>query len=138
MSSDTVRNPFIDPASPSRNPDHCIDSSVDATDLDGDEVEDIPAAMTESYSEIAYTQNFFSSTNVEEQLDDGAGSSQNAGSASSSSSSSQTRKRPDSLNCDKRKGVVQSRICYDHNFTMHLQMLLSLTIWKEPLELMVT
>lgn len=108
MSSDAVRNPFIDPSSPSRNHDDrgTEPTAADAADLDGDEVEDIPAAMTESYSEIAYTQNFFASSNAEEQFEDGGGSSQNAdGSGSSSSSSSQTRKRPDSLNCDKRKGL---------------------------------
>lgn len=111
MSSDAVRNPFIDPSSPSRNHDRDIDPTADAPDVDGDEVEDIPAAMTESYSEIAYTQNFFGSTNAEEQFEDGAGSSQNAGSGSSSSSSSQTQKRPDSLNCDKRKGVAFRGLC---------------------------
>lgn len=123
MSSDDASNPFIDPSSPSRSQNRNPDpTTAETADLDGDEVEDIPAAMTESYSEIAYTQNFFGSTNAEEQLEDGAGSSQNAGSGSSSSSSSQTRKRPDSLNCDNRKDAsfpynLEGTVRVDGNMT---------------------
>ncbi|XP_062551504.1 BLOC-1-related complex subunit 6-like [Armigeres subalbatus] len=101
--SGELRNPFIDqsPQYQARNPDGEMEDV--ATDVpDGDEVEDIPAAMTESYSEIAYTQNFFGGTNNGEEHS-GGDDGQHVGSGSSSSSSSQTRKRPDSLDCDKRK-----------------------------------
>lgn len=99
--SGELRNPFIDQ---SPNQVSVPDGEMEnvATDVpDGDEVEDIPAVMTESYSEIAYTQNFFGGANNQEQY--GGDDGQQIASGSSSSSSSQTRKRPDSLDCDRRK-----------------------------------
>ncbi|XP_053695783.1 BLOC-1-related complex subunit 6 [Sabethes cyaneus] len=93
----------------------------DAPDLDGEELEDIPAAMTESYSEISYTQDFFETGNNRE-LDGTKQSGTAVDSASSSSSSSQTRKRPDSLNCDKRKDTsfpynLEGTVRVDGNMT---------------------
>lgn len=110
--SDAVRNPFIDPTTVTRQTrDRAGEDHAATIDLpDGDEGDDIPAAMTESYSEIAYTQNFFGTGNADEP--DGGGATddgQHVPSGSSSSSSSQTRKRPDSLNCDKRKGLYGLR-----------------------------
>ncbi|EAT47733.1 AAEL001172-PA [Aedes aegypti] len=118
--SDAVGNPFVARTVAAQNPE-----AMDTTDElpDGDEAEDIPAAMTESYSEIAYTQNFFGGANSDEH--DGGGATddgQHGGSGSSSSSSSQTRKRPDSLNCDKRKDAsfpynLEGTVRVDGNMT---------------------
>lgn len=123
--SDAVRNPFIDPTTVTRQTrDRAGADHAAAIDLpDGDEGDDIPAAMTESYSEIAYTQNFFGSGNADEP--DGGGATddgQHVPSGSSSSSSSQTRKRPDSLNCDKRKDAsfpynLEGTVRVDGNMT---------------------
>uniref|UniRef100_A0A182K204 BLOC-1-related complex subunit 6 C-terminal helix domain-containing protein n=1 Tax=Anopheles christyi TaxID=43041 RepID=A0A182K204_9DIPT len=66
--------------------------------------EEIPTAMTESYSEIAYTHNLFAGTAAEE-TDGGTSNGNQPDGSSSSSSSSQTKKRPDSLVCDGRKGM---------------------------------
>lgn len=121
--SDSVRNPFIDQSVAA----HGSRGDRDGRDIDlaadGDEAEEIPAAMTESYSEIAYTQNFFGGTNAEEHYDGAGGDDgQHGGSGSSSSSSSQTRKRPDSLNCDKRKDAsfpynLEGTVRVDGNMT---------------------
>ncbi|XP_055639659.1 BLOC-1-related complex subunit 6 [Toxorhynchites rutilus septentrionalis] len=120
MSVDSARNPFIDLPLDAGAPSNVQDDATpEAPGPDGDELEDIPATMTESYSEIAYTQNFFGSSNVDEQY---GGSSNNPGSGSSSSSSSQTRKRPDSLICDKIKDVsfpynLEGTVRVDGNMT---------------------
>lgn len=109
MSTDGTRNPFIDPR-----------RSSNAEQPDTEDPDDIPAAMTESYSEIAYTQNFFGTENA---ISGGGDDSANPdASGSSSSSSSQTRKRPDSLDCDKRKDAsfpynLEGTVRVDGNMT---------------------
>ncbi|XP_058815863.1 BLOC-1-related complex subunit 6 [Topomyia yanbarensis] len=115
MSAEELRNPFIDPSAANTV---TIDST-DAPDLDKEELEDVPAAMTESYSEIAYTQNFFGAGSTEDP--EGGINLNNIRSGSSSSSSSQTRRRPDSLNCDKRKDAfpynLEGTVRVDGNMT---------------------
>lgn len=115
MSTDGTRNPFIDPRRSSNT-----EIGPDPTTEDPD---DIPAAMTESYSEIAYTQNFFG---TESGANGGGGDEDSANPADasgfSSSSSSQTRKRPDSLDCDKRKDAsfpynLEGTVRVDGNMT---------------------
>ncbi|XP_058057630.1 BLOC-1-related complex subunit 6 [Anopheles bellator] len=77
-------------------------------------------AMTESYSEIAYTHNLFAGSGPDET--DGAASNGNQpDGSSSSSSSSQTKKRPDSLVCDSRKASfpynLEGTVRVDGNMT---------------------
>ncbi|XP_055593208.1 BLOC-1-related complex subunit 6 [Uranotaenia lowii] len=119
MSNEEGNNPFINPSPAVNIPTTSTNSEatdtkfdqnpmenrcVQPSDPDAEELDDVPATMTASYSEIAYTQNFFGTT-----ADGDGGDHQNSAdhqpdrSGSSSSSSSQTRKRPDSLNCDSRK-----------------------------------
>ncbi|XP_039433965.1 BLOC-1-related complex subunit 6 [Culex pipiens pallens] len=113
MSTNGTRNPFIDPSRSS-----AIGPDPDASE----DPDDIPAAMTESYSEIAYTQNFFGSGSATDPTGGDDPATGPDGSGSSSSSSSQTRRRPDSLNCDKRKDAsfpynLEGHVRVDGNMT---------------------
>ncbi|XP_053673692.1 BLOC-1-related complex subunit 6 [Anopheles nili] len=82
--------------------------------------EELPSAMTESYSEIAYTHNLFPGAAAEE-TDGGTSNGNQPDGSSSSSSSSQTRKRPDSLVCDGRKASfpynLEGTVRVDGNMT---------------------
>ncbi|XP_052867220.1 BLOC-1-related complex subunit 6 [Anopheles cruzii] len=77
-------------------------------------------AMTESYSEIAYTHNLFAGPGPDE-TDGGASNGNQPDGSSSSSSSSQTKKRPDSLVCDSRKASfpynLEGTVRVDGNMT---------------------
>uniref|UniRef100_A0A182NB15 BLOC-1-related complex subunit 6 C-terminal helix domain-containing protein n=1 Tax=Anopheles dirus TaxID=7168 RepID=A0A182NB15_9DIPT len=89
-------------------------------DSEGHENEGLPSAMTESYSEIAYTHNLFAGAAAEE-TDGGASNGNQPDGSSSSSSSSQTKKRPDSLVCDSRKASfpynLEGTVRVDGNMT---------------------
>uniref|UniRef100_A0A182SJB8 BLOC-1-related complex subunit 6 C-terminal helix domain-containing protein n=1 Tax=Anopheles maculatus TaxID=74869 RepID=A0A182SJB8_9DIPT len=90
-------------------------------DADGENMgEEVPSAMTESYSEIAYTHNLFAGAAAEE-TDGGASNGNQPDGSSSSSSSSQTKKRPDSLVCDGRKASfpynLEGTVRVDGNMT---------------------
>ncbi|XP_050078216.1 BLOC-1-related complex subunit 6 [Anopheles maculipalpis] len=103
-----------------RNP-FAGDDTEGQQDADGDHMgEEVPSAMTESYSEIAYTHNLFSGTAAEE-TDGGTSNGNQPDGSSSSSSSSQTKKRPDSLVCDGRKASfpynLEGTVRVDGNMT---------------------
>ncbi|XP_058450187.1 BLOC-1-related complex subunit 6 [Malaya genurostris] len=115
MSADELRNPFIDPSTT-----HLASIENPSTsDPEKEEMDEVPSAMTESYSEISYTQNFFGGGTTEEH--EGDTNRQSVRSGSSSSASSQSRRRPDSLNCDKRKDAfpynLEGTVRVDGNMT---------------------
>ncbi|XP_052894140.1 BLOC-1-related complex subunit 6 [Anopheles moucheti] len=114
------RNPF---AGAAREGDSRPDAGDDSEGHENDgEIlgEEVPSAMTESYSEIAYTHNLFAGTAAEE-TDGGASNGNQPDGSSSSSSSSQTKKRPDSLVCDGRKASfpynLEGTVRVDGNMT---------------------
>ncbi|XP_040167726.1 BLOC-1-related complex subunit 6 [Anopheles arabiensis] len=114
------KNPF---AAPARQSDMRQDAG---DDFEGHEQydetlgEEVPSAMTESYSEIAYTHNLFAGAAAEE-TDGSASNGNQPDGSSSSSSSSQTKKRPDSLVCDGRKASfpynLEGTVRVDGNMT---------------------
>uniref|UniRef100_A0A182LRB0 BLOC-1-related complex subunit 6 C-terminal helix domain-containing protein n=1 Tax=Anopheles culicifacies TaxID=139723 RepID=A0A182LRB0_9DIPT len=115
------RNPFAVPARDGDiRPDAGDDSEGHENDGDNLGEEEVPTAMTESYSEIAYTHNLFAGAAAEE-TDGGASNGNQPDGSSSSSSSSQTKKRPDSLVCDGRKASfpynLEGTVRVDGNMT---------------------
>ncbi|XP_035910898.1 BLOC-1-related complex subunit 6 isoform X2 [Anopheles stephensi] len=103
-----------------RNPFAGDDS--EGQDADGENMgEEVPSAMTESYSEIAYTHNLFAGGAAEETDGGGSNGTNQPDVSSSSSSSSQTKKRPDSLVCDGRKASfpynLEGTVRVDGNMT---------------------
>uniref|UniRef100_A0A182Q7C1 BLOC-1-related complex subunit 6 C-terminal helix domain-containing protein n=1 Tax=Anopheles farauti TaxID=69004 RepID=A0A182Q7C1_9DIPT len=113
------KNPFTDQATDGERGDGGDDS--EGHENDGENlVEGVPSAMTESYSEIAYTHNLFAGPAAEE-TDGGASNGNQPDGSSSSSSSSQTKKRPDSLVCDGRKASfpynLEGTVRVDGNMT---------------------
>ncbi|XP_058124409.1 BLOC-1-related complex subunit 6 [Anopheles ziemanni] len=116
------KNPF---ASSRRGLHGAEDRTDGGDDSEGQEnegeplCEEVPTAMTESYSEIAYTHNLFGT--AADETDGGTSNGNQLDGSSSSSSSSQTKKRPDSLVCDGRKASfpynLEGTVRVDGNMT---------------------
>ncbi|XP_050085934.1 BLOC-1-related complex subunit 6 [Anopheles aquasalis] len=112
------RNPFVAEQSSGGEGTRTDDAYSDGQANDPDEP---PPAMTESYSEIAYTHNLFTGPRTDETDGGGTSNGNQPDGSSSSSSSSQTKKRPDSLVCDSRKASfpynLEGTVRVDGNMT---------------------
>uniref|UniRef100_A0A182J6X5 BLOC-1-related complex subunit 6 C-terminal helix domain-containing protein n=1 Tax=Anopheles atroparvus TaxID=41427 RepID=A0A182J6X5_ANOAO len=116
------KNPFSAPSQNVPGGEHRASGEDDSEDHEneGDLLcAEAPSAMTESYSEIAYTHNLFGA--AAEETDGGTSNGNQPDGSSSSSSSSQTKKRPDSLVCDGRKASfpynLEGTVRVDGNMT---------------------